>query len=226
MIGAPVLAFALASIVATVPEHPDPLAYYVFYLHGRIVQEQGAHAVSPRYGPYEYGAIVHALAADGNVVISEVRTKGTDPDAYARATATQVRSLLAAGVPAAHVTVIGASMGGYIALHVSSAVEDPHVGYVVLGTCDEQTIPLFRGRLHGEILSIYEASVTEGSCAALIDGTPGVTRHAEIRLETGLAHGFLFRPLPSWVDPALRWARERRIAHPTPARTSARTAPR
>lgn len=198
-----------ATVVTTAPEHPDPKAIYVFYLHGRIVQEEGRHAVSPRYGPYAYDAIVDALAARGIVVIADARKKGTDPDAYARDVAAQVRGLLAAGVAPAHVTVIGASMGGYIALRVSSTVEDPRVGYVVLGICDEQTVPLFTGRIHGEILSIYEASDTEGSCGALFSGSPAVTRHAEIRLETGLAHGFLFRPLPGWVDPALRWARER-----------------
>lgn len=223
-----VLAAALASILPAAPAHPDPHATYVFYLHGRIVQEEGRHAVSPRYGPYEYDAIVDALAAPGNVVIGQVRKKGTRADAYAKSVAAQVRALLAAGVPPAHVTVVGASMGGYIALRVSTEVDDPHVGYVVMGTCDAETIPIFRGRLHGEVLSIYEASDAEGSCGPLFEDAPGVTRHAEIRLETGLAHGFLFRPLPVWVDPTLRWVRERRIpeAEVKPGRTSAPADPR
>lgn len=225
---APVLAAALASIVPTAPAHPNPQATYVFYLHGRIVQEEGRHAVSPRYGPYEYDAIVDALAAPGNVVIGQVRKKGTRADAYAKSVAAQVRGLLAAGVPPEHVTVVGASMGGYIALRVSTEVDDPHVGYVVMGICDGETIPIFRGRLHGEVLSIYEASDREGSCGPLLDGAPGVTRHAEIRLETGLAHGFLFRPLPVWTKPALDWVRERRIpeAGVKPGRTSGRPDPR
>lgn len=28
----------------------------------------------------------------------------------------------------------------------------------------------------------------------------------ELVLDTGLRHGFLYRPLPAWVEPVARWA--------------------
>jgi hypothetical protein len=34
-------------------------------------------------------------------------------------------------------------------------------------------------------------------------GLPAVR---EIVLRTGLGHGFLYRPLPEWMTPALAWA--------------------
>jgi hypothetical protein len=29
----------------------------------------------------------------------------------------------------------------------------------------------------------------------------------EIALETGLHHGFLYRPLPEWIEPVVEWSR-------------------
>jgi len=34
---------------------------YIFYLHGRIVEVQGANALSQQYGKYEYDSIIQAL---------------------------------------------------------------------------------------------------------------------------------------------------------------------
>ena len=50
-----------AAILEAPPATPDPAATYVFYLHGRIVQQQGRHAVSAEHGPYYYDAIVERL---------------------------------------------------------------------------------------------------------------------------------------------------------------------
>ena len=63
-------------------------------------------------------------------------------------------------------------------------------------------------RLTGEVLSIYEASdEIGGSCKPVVDRSPDVKRFSEIRLETGLGHGMLYRPLPEWVKPAAAWAK-------------------
>ncbi len=44
---------------------------------------------------------------------------------------------------------------------------------------------------------------------ALLDGSdrPRVVLR-EVAVDTGLAHGFLYQPLPEWVNPVLEWARE------------------
>ena len=94
-------------VVREAPERPHPGSRYLFYLHGRIVEDQGANAVSPDYGRYEYSAIVSQLA---------------------------------------------------------------------------DVLPLF-------------------------DRSPNLGERQEVRLSTGLRHGFIFRPLDVWLRPAVTWAR-------------------
>ena len=185
------------------PAGPDPRASYVFYLHGRIVEQQGANAVSPELGRYEYGAILEALARAGHEVISELRPATTAVPAYARKLVAQIRHLLAAGVPATSVTVIGASKGGAIALRVSQMLATPRIGYVLLGSCGAGPAA---GKLHGDVLSIYEHSDSVGrSCNAWFRASPELGPHRELELNTGLHHGFLYRPITEWIGPALAW---------------------
>ena len=66
------------------PESIDPTKHYLFYLHGKIIEDQGIPAVSPDYGEYEYQAILEKLGSYGFVVISEQRAKNTDSMAYAK----------------------------------------------------------------------------------------------------------------------------------------------
>ncbi len=205
------------AILAAPPAAPDPAATYLFYLHGRIVQEQGRQAVSPDYGPYLYDPILARLAATGVTVISEARPRGTEAEAYADQVVSQVRALVAAGVPAAHITVVGASMGAWMTLLVSNRLDLAGVGYVVMGICGDDTDRGFEGGLHGDVLSIYEAGDSLGrSCGTLFDRSTSMGRHAEIRLETGLRHGFLYRPLAEWIEPAIAWAHGHAAEDPAP----------
>src|SRR5688572_16348766 len=41
-----------------VPEKVNPKARYLFYLHGRIIEEQGVRPTSPQHGVYEYEQIL------------------------------------------------------------------------------------------------------------------------------------------------------------------------
>lgn len=61
----------------------------------------------------------------------------------------------------------------------------------------------------GEVLSIFEASdELEQNCAPQFARAGSVGRHAELGLDTGLHHGFLYRAMPEWIGPVVRWARE------------------
>ena len=53
------------NIYPTPPQTIDKNHFYLFYLHGAIVQQQGANAVSEQFGPYEYHNIVEAFAKLG-----------------------------------------------------------------------------------------------------------------------------------------------------------------
>lgn len=206
---------APGSIFQTLPATIDPAASYLFYLHGQIVEDQGRGAVSPEYGPYRYDEILDAFARDGLAVVSEVRAKDTEPLDYAERVAGEVRRLLAAGVPPARITVVGASKGSVITMLASTALSkegEERVGYVVMGNCNDWVRENHRIDLHGDVLSIYEASDDIGqSCAPLFAASPRLGRRAEVRLETGLRHGYLFRPLPEWLRPALAWAARRTL---------------
>ena len=74
---------------------------------------------------------------------------------------------------------------------------------MLLGACNDWVFETMRPQLHGRILSIYEHGDPWGGSCRPLAGQPGVRPFEEVELRTGLAHGFLYRPLPDWVVPAL-----------------------
>lgn len=191
-------------ILTDVPANPDPGARYVFYVHGRIMESQGREAVSPDFGPYEYDAILKALAAKGSTVVSEVR-KGEMGQAFVDKLAGQIRLLRKAGVPSRNIGVVGASRGGALTLMVSSAVADPEISYVVLAGCGGGSVeraPTLRGR----ILSIYDdPDRFNPSCGETFARASGLTESREMALKLGLDHGLLYKAHAGWVQPAAEW---------------------
>lgn len=199
-------ALTIAAFAAPAPAASAP-PQYIYYLHGRIVEDSGPRGISPRYGAYDYPGILAALAGRGATVISEQRPRNTDPAAYADKIAAQVRARIAAGVPAARITVIGASKGSVIAALVSTRLQLADVRYVLIANCNDWLIRTHHPRLSGAILSIYEASDdVGGTCRPLVARSPTVQRFREVRLATGLGHGIVYRPLAAWVKPTLDWA--------------------
>lgn len=95
-----------------------------------------------------------------------------------------------------------------IASLVSTRLGEDEVRYVLLANCNDWLIREIDPRLTGEVLSIYEASDDIGqSCAPLVTRSPAVMRFEEVRLETGLGHGIVYRPMREWVGPAAAWAK-------------------
>ncbi len=190
---------------------PDPDARYLIYLHPKIVEDAGIPAVSPEYGAYHYEEILDRLAGYGFIVVSEVRPHEASSTAWAARVSAQVDSLLGAGVPPHHVSVVGASKGAYIAALVSHAVETPGVRYVILAMCPAEIVSGFREQgidLHGDVLAIRDAADRPdyaGTCRPLFDASPDIGRHEEIVLNVGTGHGILFQPLDEWVEPTVRW---------------------
>jgi len=179
------------------PDRATPHAKHLFYLHGRIVEEQGPQAVSVDFGPYEYSAIVRQFADSGFVVISEVRSPNTDPDIYADSVAHQVRRPVASRAAPQNITVVGASKGAVIAMLVASRIDAP-VRFVLLGNCNDYVRRRYAIRLRGEVLSIYEASDSlGGSCRSLFAQSPALSKSRELRLETGLNMASSSHPDPN-----------------------------
>ena len=194
------------------PASIDPSKQYLFYLHGKIIEDHGIPAISPDYGEYEYTAILKKFTDYDFVVISEQRPKNTDGMKYAERVAGQAARLLRAGVPAKNITIVGASKGAAIAMAVSYLLRNEEVNFVIMGTCYPDTIKDFKQNemfLYGNVLAIYD-SVDEfaGSCQelfALSEGR-GLARHDEIVLHIGTGHGILYKPLDEWLIPAVEWA--------------------
>jgi dienelactone hydrolase len=203
-----------ADVPAEFPASPDPAARYLIYLHGRIVELQGRKAVSPEFGRYEYDGILAAFAARGFRVIAEVRPASTS-NAFAEKVAGQVRKLLGAGVPASHITVVGFSRGGGLAVAASARVAERGVGYVLLAGCSQEPdwVALWAPAVHGRMLSLYDRSDHfRPSCAPLFAKAKGLSETREIELGTGLDHGLFYTPRPEWLDPLVEWANAARSA--------------
>ena len=142
------------------PDPIDPARQYLFYLHGKNVDDQGIPAVSPEYGEFEYEAILEKLGSFGYVVISEQRSKDTDGIKYAGRVAEQVTALLETGVPAKNITVVGASKGAGITIYISHFLENEDLNYVLMAICAPETVAdLIQNQvtLNGNVLSIYDS---------------------------------------------------------------------
>lgn len=198
------------------PESIGPDKKFLFYLHGRILEDQDLPAISPEYGEYEYEAILEKLANYDFIVISEQRPKNTNSGKYAERVVGQIRRLLNAGVPAPNITVVGASKGASIAILASYYLNNEAVNFVLLGSCHPDTVAEFKQQgvsLSGNILSIYDFADEEysGSCEELyrFSAGKGLARHDEIVLQVGTGHGILYHPLDEWILPIVKWANER-----------------
>src|SRR5262249_790895 len=120
---------AALALAAAPPRH-------LIYLHGRIVQEQqSARPVHPRFGAYELEKILAALRERGFAVTGGIRAKSETIEESAERVATEVRKLLASGVPPDSITVVGASMGASIALEASRRLKVPELRFCLIGAC-------------------------------------------------------------------------------------------
>ncbi|MCD6019632.1 MAG: hypothetical protein K0S53_2753 [Bacteroidetes bacterium] len=183
----------------------------VFYLHGKIVENKGPNAVDSinGYGAYKYFDILDSLKKRNFTVMSEVRKANTNVTSYAQIVAGQIDSLLKRHIQPQHITVIGASKGSIIAMYVSTYVKNKDVNYVFMGACDDEIYSQRSDILfYGNILSIYEKSdsLNGVSCHKFRDRSKAMPQYKEIELNTGLRHGFIYKPIREWLEPATSWA--------------------
>lgn len=195
------------------PDSIDPGERYLFYLHGKIIEDQGLPAISPDFGEYQYEEILAALSSYGFVVISEQRPKDANGILYAEEVTGEVTALLEAGVPANAITLVGASKGAGITIYVSHYLENEDINFVLMGICHPDVVDgLLQGQisLYGNVLSIYDSVDNyAGSCQELFSYSEGkgLSSHDEIILDMGMGHGILYQPLDEWISPAVNWAK-------------------
>jgi hypothetical protein len=197
-----------ADVYEQFPDKIKSSQKYVFYSHGLIVEGTNPTPVNARWGTYEFPRIKKALADADYNLIAYHRAKNTKPKAFAQKLASDVRLLIAHGVPASNISLIGFSRGGAITIETSHLLANENVNFIILAACGRYLHNRPSLTMHGHILSIYETSDEVGSCQFLADRSQHIRRFNEIAISTAKEHGAFYTPLPQWVDPVKKWLKE------------------
>lgn len=186
---------------------------HLFYLHGKIVQEQGIDAFSEKFGKYEYSEIIDSLSIIGDYVHAEIRKPSTQFDKFCIHISQQIDSLIAHKVEPKDIYLIGASMGGVMAMQISTLNTNP-VNYILLGANNESIENELNFDLHGRVLGIYEKSdsICNRNYQYWIDHCEKVIEFNQLQINSGLGHGFLYRPIQEWLIPIKKMVRENKVS--------------
>lgn len=186
--------------------NPQDKGKHIFYIHGRIIEIQGRNAYSEDFGKYEFDSIVSAIKVNKSIVHYEIRTTNVDPKEYAIHVSKKIDSLINNGVKPIDITIVGASKGAIIASNISSLNTNP-INYVLLAGNNDYQETNNDWKFHGQVLCIYDLS----------DGIAGknysywkirenyTTKFEQLEIQTNLGHGFLYKPLSVWTEPAKKW---------------------
>lgn len=185
-------------------------ARYIFFLHNRFLEEHGLDDAHPEFGRAEYKEILAEFEKNGLKVISEKRNGNVNAREYAFEIVNQIDSLISKGIEPKNITIVGTSKGGYIAQYVSTLANEAELNFVFVASFSESDlINIPDINYCGNILTIYEKSDSFGVSAIKRkeDSTCEIKNFKEIELNTGMGHGFLFKPLKEWVEPTIKWAK-------------------
>ncbi|CAM4339753.1 hypothetical protein [Gillisia limnaea] len=182
---------------------------FIFFLHNRFLEEHDLNELHPEFGRTEYLEIINEFEKSGFEVISEKRNRNVNAREYAGGIVTQIDSLIKNGTEPKNITVVGTSKGGYIAQYVSTLASNPNLNFVFIASFRNEDISnMPEINYCGNILTIYEKSDPFGvSAKARMENSSCDIKHfKEIELDTGMRHGFLFKPLKEWIEPTIKWA--------------------
>jgi len=199
--------FVFCSLIFSCAEEKNDR--FIFFLHNRFLEEHNLNELHSEFGRTEYLEIINEFKKRGFNVISEKRNGNVNARAYAIGIVAKIDSLIKTGTNPKKITVVGASKGGYIAQYVSTLANNPNLNYVFIASfrnSDIQNIPEIN--YCGNILTIYEKSDPFGVSALKRKKTSSckIEYFKEIELNTGMGHGFLFKPLKEWIEPTIKWA--------------------
>lgn len=218
-----------SAVLSEPPSTVDSKAFYMFYLHGKFPEMQGADAFHRLYGRrYETTAIANELSKNGFTVITEIRNRETTIDGYGAKIAKQVNSLLERGVLPEQIIVMGHSKGGLIAMNVASKVSAVGVRYVILAGCIRPTVTNIGGEnprkeyiervekdagsAKGSMLSLHDVQDDLAySCSEFIEASKSLNAE-EQQINTGsrpgYGHAAFYAPHPKWLEPILVWLKK------------------
>jgi hypothetical protein len=200
-------------IMTSIPEEIDAGAKWVFYLPDEIVTPAQPEPRHPQFGVYKYFDIVNRFVAAGFKVVSRPRESTEHPYVVAEEIAAQIRKLLAAGVPAGSVGIVGAGKGAAITVIVTDTVDAPDLQVVLLSACTAPFITFWRQHeelLAGNVLSIYAiGDEKKGPCLPFLEYCSAhlVKEYREIPLPEKAGPGFYYKGTADWMLPAIAWLR-------------------
>lgn len=225
-------AIATADATPAPPVHPaatvEPARRHLFYFHGGWIELHGLRRPHPRHGRYEQAEIVSALTERGFVVVADARLEPVEPADQARTVERSVSALLAQGVPARNITLVGHSKGARIVLLAASRLANPEIQYVILAGCQKPAAPrrpVFdrflaenAAALAGRILSLYDrADEDMGTCREAFErAAPDRLESREVVFDTGRGHGLFYAPSSDWIDTIADWSAGAPPAAPRP----------
>lgn len=194
-----------AKIYTELPQHINPADKFVFYSHGLIVEGDNPRPEHPRWGVYDFPAVVKALSDPRYNLIAFHRPKHTDPVAYAKKLSAQVRHLMDQGVPASNISLVGFSRGGFITVLASNELKNTELNFVIIAACTTNLTLRNDISVYGHFYSIYETSDTVGSCSQLTTKNYNTLASVqELIISTGKEHGAFYQPRIEWVG-SLKW---------------------
>ena len=179
---------------------------HIFYMHGRIIEEQGKDAYSEKFGKYELDSIVSSLRVDNSIVHCEVRRENVESIDYARFVSKQVDSLINSGVKPIDISIVGASKGAIIAANISTLNQHP-INYVLIAGNNNYQEENNDWKFHGQVLCIYDLSDSiAGKHYDYWEHKDNSTaRFKQLEIRTNLGHGFLYKPMEIWMKPTKKW---------------------
>jgi len=186
---------------------------HIYYLHGKINEEQGRNAVSEKFGKFELDEILKQLNVNNSVIHCEIRTKDTDVKIYATKISREIDSLINSGIPSRNITIVGASKGAIIAMNISS-INKHNINYVFLAGNNDYQEKNNDWKFHGQILCIYDLSDDiAGKNYNYWKEKPNYsTIFEQLEIKTNLGHGFLYKPLKEWINPTKEWIKNQSLS--------------
>jgi len=124
--------------------------------------------------------------------------------------ANNVKTLLASGVDANHITIIGFSRGAFITSLTSHYLASSPVNTVLLAGCGRIVSSKYADiKINGDFLSVYEKTDGASTCKKLEKRSSKLNSFVEVMIDTGKEHGAFYTPLPEWIIPVKRWIKEK-----------------
>ena len=186
---------------------------HIYYLHGKINEEQGRNAVSEKFGKFEIDEILKQLNVNNSVIHCEIRSKDTDVKIYATKISREIDSLINSGIPPKNITIVGASKGAIIAMNISN-INKHNINYVFLAGNNDYQEKNNDWKFHGQILCIYDLSDDiAGKNYNYWKEKPNYsTIFEQLEIKTNLGHGFLYKPLKEWINPTKEWIKNQSLS--------------